>query len=90
MINKYLTCCCAGSYRGLKLTSCLACSYFTPCHIEPKFSYPSLSRYWDYMNLSVSLLDPVLYGNVTRTVTRSPFLFTVSEWYTFPLVQNMH
>lgn len=35
-------------------------------------------RYHDYMNPSVSLLDPVLY-TAQRTYWRSPFLFTVGE-----------
>ena len=38
-----------------------------------------LSSYFDCMNLSVSLLDPVLY-TAQRTFYRSPFLFTVSEY----------
>lgn len=36
-------------------------------------------RYFDEMNLSCSLLDPVLY-TAQRTCYRSPFLFTVSEY----------
>ena len=36
-------------------------------------------RYWDYMNLSVSLLDPVIY-TMEYLVVHSPFLFTVSKW----------
>jgi hypothetical protein len=35
--------------------------------------------YFENMNLSVSLLDPVLY-TAQRTFYRSPFLFTVSEY----------
>lgn len=42
--------------------------------------------YWDYMNLSVSLLDPVIY-TMEYLVVHSPFLFTVicgiaSRFYT--------
>lgn len=39
----------------------------------------TLYRYFERMNLSVSLLDPVLY-TAQRTCYRSPFLFTVSEY----------
>ena len=35
--------------------------------------------YWDYMNLSVSLLDPIIY-TTQYLVVQSPFLFTVSEY----------
>ncbi|KAF7791677.1 hypothetical protein EIP86_002700 [Pleurotus ostreatoroseus] len=53
----------------------------TPTEVEKLFGI-----YWDYMNLSVSLLDPVLY-TAQNTYWRSPFLFTVicgiaSRYYT--------
>jgi hypothetical protein len=35
-------------------------------------------RYFDYMNISLSLLDPVLY-TAKQTYYRSSFLFTVSK-----------
>lgn len=38
-----------------------------------------MGRYFDDMNLSCSLLDPILYTAQT-TYWRSPFLFTVSEY----------
>ena len=39
----------------------------------------SSCRYFTYMNLSCSLLDPYLY-TAKKTYWRSPFLFTVSEY----------
>ncbi|GBE88352.1 hypothetical protein SCP_1301670 [Sparassis crispa] len=43
----------------------------SPAEVERLFAI-----YFDYMNLSVSLLDPVLY-TAQKTYWRSPFLFTV-------------
>lgn len=40
-------------------------------------------RYFDKMNLSCNILDPVLY-TAQKTYWRSPFLFTVSEYNTIP------
>jgi hypothetical protein len=37
-------------------------------------------RYFDHMNISLSLLDPALYG-AQQTYYRSSFLFTVSKYY---------
>lgn len=37
-------------------------------------------RYFQRMNLSVSLLDPILY-TPQKTCYRSPFLFTVGAYY---------
>ncbi|GLB40175.1 putative fungal specific transcription factor [Lyophyllum shimeji] len=44
--------------------------------ITPEQAEELFQIYFDRMNLSVSLLDPVLY-TATRTLYRSPFLFTV-------------
>ncbi|KZT73649.1 hypothetical protein DAEQUDRAFT_721712 [Daedalea quercina L-15889] len=44
--------------------------------IRPEEAEKLFSIYFDYMNLSVSLLDPVLY-TAQKTYWRSPFLFTV-------------
>lgn len=49
---------------------------FSPYHIALHINV--LGRYHEYMNPSVSLLDPVLY-TAQRTYWRSPFLFTVGE-----------
>ncbi|KAG6819729.1 hypothetical protein H0H93_009252 [Arthromyces matolae] len=49
----------------------LARGLITPVEAEQLFKI-----YFDRMNLSVSLLDPVLY-TAQRTIIRSPFLFTV-------------
>lgn len=40
----------------------------------------TLCSYFDNMNLSLSILDPVLY-TAQRTFYRSPFLFTVSKYH---------
>ncbi|KAG6831799.1 hypothetical protein H0H92_007476 [Tricholoma furcatifolium] len=55
-------------------------------HINPQEAEELFRIYFDRMNLSVSLLDPVLY-TAQRTLLRSPFLFTVvcaiaSRFYT--------
>ncbi|CCM01416.1 uncharacterized protein FIBRA_03467 [Fibroporia radiculosa] len=44
--------------------------------IKPDEAEKLFGIYYDYMNLSVSLLDPVLY-TAQKTYWRSPFLFTV-------------
>jgi hypothetical protein len=54
--------------------------------ITPQEAEKLFTIYFDYMNLSLSLLDPVLY-TAQKTCWRSPFLFTVicaiaSRFYT--------
>ncbi|KAH9929980.1 uncharacterized protein B0H18DRAFT_1117054 [Fomitopsis serialis] len=44
--------------------------------IRPDEAEKLFSTYFDYMNVSVSLLDPVIY-TAQKTYWRSPFLFTV-------------
>jgi hypothetical protein len=46
------------------------------------------SSYFDSMNLSVSLLDPVLYA-AQRTFYRSPFLFTIISEYSNNEPENL-
>jgi hypothetical protein len=47
--------------------------------ITPQEAEKLFKIYFDNINLSVSLLDPILY-TASRTLLRSPFLFTVSEY----------
>lgn len=47
--------------------------------ITPQDAENLFKIYFDNMNPSLSLLDPVLY-TAPRTLLRSPFLFTVSEY----------
>jgi hypothetical protein len=42
------------------------------------YSFKKMPRYFDKMNMSASLLDPVLH-TPQYVVVRSPFLFTVGE-----------
>ena len=58
-----------------KLTICSKCEWFGTLN---SFRSEILYRYFDNMNLSLSLLDPELY-TPQKTFCRSPFLFTVSE-----------
>jgi hypothetical protein len=51
-----------------------------PSHDLIFFKY----SYFEYMNLSLSLLDPVLY-TAHNTYYRSPFLFTVSKCSSQPV-----
>ena len=58
-----------------RLTSCSKCEWYGTLN---SFRSEVLYRYYDNMNLSLSLLDPELY-TPQKTFYRSPFLFTVSE-----------
>ena len=64
------------SFVRTKPRSCLKCEFLGCLHYTRRLM--GADSYFDYMNLSVSLLDPELY-TAQKTYWRSPFLFTVGK-----------